>query len=95
MVGRRWVAETILRSPFIQERTRTPRDAPAYPLPPTDPIAGATDWTLTVVESAKGSLTPERASPLTGFPYPTPGRKATISNAGEGSPFRVQPHYLS
>jgi hypothetical protein len=48
VAGRRRVAESILRSPFSQERTRTPREKPAYPLTPTHPIAGETDWIITV-----------------------------------------------
>jgi len=51
--GRRRVAESIPRSPFSQERTRTPREKPAYPLTPTHPIAGETDWIITVVELSK------------------------------------------
>ncbi len=53
VAGRRRVAESILRSPFSQERTRTPREKPAYPSTPTYPIAGETDWILTVVELSK------------------------------------------
>jgi len=53
VAGRRRVAESILRSPFSQERTRTPREKPAYPLTPTYPIAGETDWIITVVELSK------------------------------------------
>ena len=53
VAGRRRVAESILRSPFSQERTRTPRETSAYALTSTDPIAGETDWILTVVELSK------------------------------------------
>ncbi len=53
VAGRRRVADSILRSPFSQERTRTPREKPAYPLAPTYPIAGETDWVITVVELSK------------------------------------------
>lgn len=53
VAGRRRVAESILRSPFSQERTRTPREEPAYPLAPTYPIAGETDWIISVVEFSK------------------------------------------
>ena len=53
VAGRRRVAESILRSPFSQERTRPPREKPAYPLTPTHPITGETDWILTVVELPK------------------------------------------
>jgi hypothetical protein len=53
VVGRRRLAESILRSPFSRERTRAPREKPAYPLTPTYPIAGETDWIITVVELSK------------------------------------------
>jgi len=48
----------IRRSPFSQERTRTPRERPAYPLTPTYPIAGETDWIITVVELSKVTSDP-------------------------------------
>ena len=53
VAGRRRVAESLLRSPCSQERTRTPREAPACPLTPTYPIAGAADWIIAVVELSK------------------------------------------
>ena len=53
VAGRRRVAESILRSPSFQERTRTRPEKPAYPLTPAYPIAGETDWVITVVELSK------------------------------------------
>jgi hypothetical protein len=54
----RGVAESALRSPSCQKRARTPRERPAYPLTPAYPIAGETDWIITVIELPKAISDP-------------------------------------
>lgn len=68
VAGRRRVAESILRSSFSQERGRTPREKPAYPLTPTYPIAGETDRIITVVELSKIMSDPGERRSIPNFP---------------------------